>query len=314
MKRRHFLGSAAALLPGAAIAADEQASTPVQPPAEGQAPLLRFALIADAQYADADPEGERHYRATPEKMKRAVETIRAAKPAFTLHLGDFIDREFKSFDTMLPLINALGHPVYHLLGNHDYTVADAEKARVVATLGMPHDYYTFRSEAGNLRIVMLDTNSLSTYKHPKDSPATVAATAKLKEAETAGLAGAKPWNGGVSDPQLEWLDRELSAADAAKERVILCGHHPLMPPDMHTLWNPEAVLAVIDKHPSVVAWFNGHNHAGDFAERKGIPYVTFRSMLHHPENTAFSIVDVFQDRIVVTGHGREVTRTLKMLG
>ena len=302
MKRRHFLGTAAALLPGASLAADEQA--------EAQAPLLRFALIADAQYTDADPEGERHYRSTPEKMKRAVETIRAAKPAFTLHLGDFIDREFKSFDTMLPLINELGHPVYHLLGNHDYSVADTEKARVVATLGMPHDYYTFRS--GNIRIVMLDTNSISTYKHPANSPSATAATAQMKALESKGQASAKPWNGGASPTQLEWLDRELSSADAAKERVILCGHHPLLPAGPHTLWNPEDLLAIIDKHPSVIAWFNGHNHAGDFAERKGIPYLTFRSMLHHPENTAFSIIDVHADRIVVTGHGREITRTLQM--
>ncbi|MCW1884666.1 metallophosphoesterase [Luteolibacter flavescens] len=296
MKRRHFLGTAAGLLPGASIATD------------GQMPLLRFGLIADAQYADADPEGERHYRATPEKLKRAVEIIRAAKPAFTLHLGDFIDRDFKSFDTVLPLINELRHPVHHLLGNHDYTVADGDKARVVATLGMPHDYYTFRS--GNVRFVMLDTNSVSTYKQSATSPATTAAAAQLKSLEAAGHPGAKPWNGGVSETQLEWLDRELFAADVAKERVILCGHHPLLPAGEHQLWNHEAVLSVIDKHPSVVAWFNGHNHAGDFVERQGVPYVTFRSMLHHPENTAFSIIDVHADRIVITGHGREVTRTL----
>jgi manganese-dependent ADP-ribose/CDP-alcohol diphosphatase len=304
MKRRHFLGTAAALLPGASLsfAADERE--------QAQAPLLRFGLIADAQYADADPEGERHYRSTPEKMKRAVETIRAAKPAFTLHLGDFIDRDFKSFDTMLPLMKELGHPVHHLLGNHDYSVADTEKARVVATLGMPHDYYTFRS--GGIRIVMLDTNSISTYKHPANSSSATAAAKQLKAFESSGQPGAKRWNGGASTPQIEWLDRELSAADAAKERVILCGHHPLLPADMHALWNPEAVIAVIDKHPCVVAWFNGHNHAGDFAERKGIPYLTFRSMLHQPETTAFSIIDVHADRIVVTGHGREVSRTLSI--
>ncbi|MEK7953242.1 metallophosphoesterase [Luteolibacter soli] len=303
MKRRHFLGTAAAILPGAALAADEPAV------AEAQAPLLRFGLIADAQYADADQEGERHYRSTPEKLKRAVEIIRAAKPEFTLQLGDFIDRDFKSFDTMLPIIKELGHPVYHLLGNHDYSVADTEKSRVVATLGMPHDYYTFRS--GNIRIVMLDTNSISTYKYPANTPSATAAAEQLKALEATGQPGAKPWNGGASTPQLEWLDRELTAADVAKERVILCGHHPLIPADMHQLWNHEAVLAVIDKHPSVVAWFNGHNHAGDFVERKGLPYLTFRSMLHQPENTAFSIVDVHADRIVITGHGREISRVLK---
>ena len=113
MKRRTFLASATAssLIARSATAAD------------GPAPLLRFGLITDAQYADADPKGERHYRETPGKLKSAVETIRAAKPSFTLHLGDFIDRDFKAFATLLPLLDGLGHPVHHLLGNHDYDVA-----------------------------------------------------------------------------------------------------------------------------------------------------------------------------------------------
>lgn len=298
MKRRHFIGSAAATL--------------VARPAMGSDPspsVLRFGLITDAQYADADPQGERHYRATPEKLKRAVETIRAAKPAFTLHLGDFIDRDFKAFATLLPLLDGLGHPVHHLLGNHDYDVADADKARVVATLGMPHDYYTFRS--GGIRFVMLDTNDLSTYKRPADSPATKSAAALLKRLQESKSPGAQPWNGGVAEAQLAWLDRELTAADAAKERVIVCGHHPLLPADPHQVWNSAEILAVLDRHPCVAAYFNGHNHAGAFAERKGIPYVTFRSMLHEPGITAFSVVDVHADRIVITGHGREESRTLK---
>jgi 3',5'-cyclic AMP phosphodiesterase CpdA len=298
MKRRHFLGSAAALLPGSTFAAD------------GPEPLLRFGLIADAQFADADAEGERHYRSTPEKLKRAVETLHAARPAFTLHLGDFIDRDFKSFDTMLPILDGLGHPVHHLLGNHDYDVAETEKARVVATLGMPHDYYTFRS--GGIRFVMLDTTSVSTYKHPAGSPAAAAAKKRLEEAEASGHPGAKPWNGAISDPQLEWLDRELTAADSAKERVIVCGHHPLIPADFHQIWNHEAVLAVIARHPCVAAWFNGHNHAGGFVEHESVPCVTFRSMLHQPDTTAFSIVEVRADRIEIQGHGREVSRTLEL--
>ncbi|QJE95491.1 metallophosphoesterase [Luteolibacter luteus] len=297
MNRRAFLGSTTtALLPLTTLAE------------EGSKPVLRFGLIADAQYADADPEGERHYRTTPGKMKEAVEVIRAAKPEFTLHLGDFIDRDFKSFDVMLPLISGLGHPIYHLLGNHDYSIADAEKARVVSTLGMPHDYYTFRS--GSTRFVMLDTNDLSTYRDPKDSLRNKEAAQLLKKLEAAQAPGAKPWNGGLSKAQLEWLDRELSAASAAKEKVILCGHHPLIPAEMHQAWQADEVLAVIDKHDCVRAYFNGHNHAGAFVERKGIPYVTFRSMLHEPGINAYSVVDVFDDRIVITGHGRAESRVL----
>lgn len=300
MKRRNFLASTAA-------------STLISRPAmagPSATPVLRFGLITDVQYADADPWNERHYRASPEKLKRAVAAIRAAKPAFTLHLGDLIDRDFRSFGVVLPILDELGHPVHHLLGNHEYDVADAEKARVASTLGMPHDYYTFRS--AGIRFVMLDTNSMSVYKRPKAAPETAAAEKFMAGLQPGGHPGAKPWNGGVDPVQLDWLERELSAADAARERVIVCGHHPLLPADMHQLWNHEAVLAVIDRHPCVAAWFNGHNHAGHFVERKGIPYLTFRSLLHEPEVTAFAIVEVHSDRIVITGHGREESRELAL--
>ena len=188
---------------------------------------------------------------------------------------------------MLPLLAGLGHPVHHLLGNHDYSVADAEKARVVSTLGMPHDYYAFRSQG--VRFLMTDTNDLSVYRHPADSPQTAEAKGILERLKAAKEPGGQKWNGGFSGTQLAWLDRELEAADAAKERVIVCGHHPLLPADMHQAWNHAEVVAVLERHPSVAAWFNGHNHAGGFVERNGLPYVTFRSMLHHPENTAYSV-------------------------
>lgn len=302
MNRRTFLGTTAAAgtFPRLAAAAGEDQAPP----------LLRFGLIADAQYADADQEGERHYRSTPEKLKRAVEALHGEKLAFTLHLGDFIDRDFKSFDVMLPLIKGLEHPVHHLLGNHDYSVEDTEKARVVSTLSMPHDYYSFRSNG--IRFVMTDTNDLSVYRNPAASPETGKAKETLARLEAAKEPGAKPWNGGFTSTQLAWLDRELSAADAAKERAIVCGHHPLIPADMHQAWNSAEIIAVLEKHPSVAAWFNGHNHAGDFAEKNGIPYVTFRSMLHHPENTAYSIVEIHTDRVSIKGFGREVSRELKI--
>ncbi len=303
MKRRTFLGSTAAaagIFPQLAAAAA----------GDGPEPILRFGLITDAQYADCEAEGERVYRSTPEKLKRAVEDLHGEKLPFTLHLGDFIDRDFKSFDVMLPLLKNLEHPVHHILGNHDYSVADTEKARVVSTLDMPHDYYSFRSKG--IRFIMTDTNDLSVYRSPSDSADAGKAKELLKNLEAANEPGAKPWNGGCSSVQLAWLDRELTAADAAKEKAIVCGHHPLIPGDMFQVWNHDEVLAILDKHPCVIAWFNGHNHAGAYEERNGIPYITFRSMLHFPENNAYSVVEVHADRVAIKGYGREISREFKV--
>lgn len=302
MNRRHFLTLAATT--AAATVRNTRAES--LPPA----PTLTFGLLTDVQYADADPAGERHYRASIPKLKAAVQELAAANPAFTLHLGDFIDRDFASFAKVLPLLEPLGQPLRHLLGNHDYAVADADKCRVPALLGMPHDYYMFR--IAGLRVLMLDTTDLAPYKYPKGSAEQTAATAALKRLSATGAVSATPWNGGLSATQLAWLGRELTAATAAGERVILCGHHPVLPADAHQLWNAAAVIDLIDRHPCVIAWLNGHNHAGAEQVRNGVPYLTFKSVLHHPATTAYSLISVTRDRLIITGHGREASRTFPL--
>lgn len=136
MNRRNFIGLSTLAVSSTAVRG-----------ATNDMPILTFGLITDVQYADAEPEGERHYRASIPKLKTAVGWLAKKNLPFTLHLGDFIDRDFTAFGTLLPLLEGLGHPVWHLLGNHDYTVADGEKCRVVSTLDMPHDYYASVAKA-----------------------------------------------------------------------------------------------------------------------------------------------------------------------
>jgi manganese-dependent ADP-ribose/CDP-alcohol diphosphatase len=279
MNRRRFLATSLAV--PATLAAGESTPSP-------SSELLRFGVITDAQYADADPQGERHYRATPEKLKAAVADLAQRKLPFTLHLGDFIDRNFGSFATLLPLLDGLGHPVRHLLGNHDYSVADGEKCRIVSTLGLPHDYYAFRT--GRVRFLMLDTNALGTYKTPA-------------------ITGLTSGPNGVDAKQLAWLDRELAASDLSGDIVLVCGHHPLTAPLQ--LANAGEVLGVLAKHRSVKAYLNGHHHDGAYGVHEGIHCVTFRSILHRPETNAWSVARVFPDRLLIEGFGREESRELK---
>ena len=304
MDRRRFLAVSAAA--SAAPFGRLQAQAVVS----AAAPLLSFGLITDVQYADADPSGERHYRSSIPKLKAAVAALAKEKLSFTLHLGDFIDHDFQSYAAVLPLLEPLGHPVHHLLGNHDYSVTDPEKCRVTSTLGMPHDFSMLR--CAGTRIILLDTNDLATYKYPADHPQTRTAEALLKRLAAAGSPNAQPWNGGVGDGQLAWLERELTAADATGEKVILCGHHPLLPADAHQLWTAAAVLTLIDQHPCVVAYLNGHNHAGAGIVRDGVPFLTFKSILHQPDVTAFAIIHLHADQLVIVGHGRETSRAFPL--
>jgi hypothetical protein len=88
-------------------------------------------------------------------------------------------------------------------------------------------------------------------------------------------------------------------------------HHPVFPEGPHDLWNAPEVLALIDRHPHVVAWLNGHNHAGAYGERKGVPYLTMHGMVETAASSAFATARVLADRIVLTGHGREPSREMK---
>ena len=159
---------------------------------------------------------------------------------------------------------------------------------------------------------MLDTNDVSTYKYPEGSPEALAAEAELRNMTSDGSNNAKPWNGGVSPKQLAWLETQLTAADAAKEPVIICGHHPLLSEEGHQAWNNREILAVIDRHPSARAYFCGHNHVGGQVIEKGVPYITFKSILHEPGVTAYAIVRLFKDRLVIEGRGRETSREIKL--
>lgn len=302
MKRREFIGLSA----GLATLSTEHAL------AESLAakPLLSFGLITDVQYADADAEGERHYRESPAKLAAAVEVLVGKKLPFTLHLGDVIDRDFNSFDPVLEIFAKLGHPVHHLLGNHDYTVADEMKSKVVVKLGMPHDYYSFTHSG--VRFVMMDTNDLSVYKHPEDSQPTRDAGSYMEKLSSEKNIELKPWNGAVSAEQLAWIERDLTAANKAGEPVILCGHHPLLPAEGLQLWNNEEVIALIERHPSVVASFCGHHHAGAEVMRNGILYITFKSILHEPGITSHAVIHLFKDKLEIEGFGREKSRVIAL--
>lgn len=264
--------------------------------------------MTDVQYADVEPQGERHYRESIPKLKAAVADLAGQKLPLSLHLGDVIDRDFSSFEAIMPLFTPLGHPVKHLLGNHDFSVKDEMKSRVTSTLGMPQDYYAFRHSG--VCFIMMDTNDVSSYKYPQGSKEDLAAKTEAAKLTAAKSANAQPWNGAVSPAQLDWLEKQLAAADQAKEPAIICGHHPLLPVGGNSVSKNADLSEILTRHPSVRAYFCGHVHAGAEVVVKGVPFITFKSILHQPDVTAYSVVRLFKDRLVIEGRGRENSREI----
>jgi 3',5'-cyclic AMP phosphodiesterase CpdA len=268
---------------------------------------LRFGVIADPQYADIEPRGARHYRASLEKLEQAIEELNRHELAFTITLGDLIDRDFKSFDPVLERYRKLKSPHRILPGNHDFAVADDLKPKVLERLGLKSGYQSFSHD--KWRLVIIDGTEISTYRYGPDAAEAQEAKMMLEEVKARGGPNAQIWNGGVSGRQVDWLERELSEAKAAGQRVIMAGHFPLLPEkDSHRLWNADAVVKVIDRHPHVAAYLNGHNHKGNYAHSGKCHYVNFKGMVENGGENAFAIVSCYEDHIEIDGYGPEPDR------
>ena len=268
-------------------------------------PLFRFGALADCQYCEKS-SGKRKYNLSPKKLTACVEHYNKLNLSFVVHLGDFIDRDFESFDKVVPIYNQLKAPHYHVLGNHDFEVADDKKTLVPARLGLKNRYYDFSRRGW--RFIVIDGNDVSLYAWPKNDPRTKAASEYHKS-----LKPRPPtWNGAVGDKQLKWIESRLLTATTAKERVMHFCHFPVFPKNGHNLWNDNVLTDLLARYTCVAAYLNGHNHAGNYGQRDGIHYLTLKGMVD-TEESSYSVIEVYADRLVVKAFGRETNRDLPLL-
>jgi predicted phosphodiesterase len=262
-----------------------------------------FGAIADCQYCSGPNRGSRHYSSSAKKLHQCVEELNSHDLKFVIHLGDFIDRDYASFDKVLPIYQSLKMPAYHALGNHDFDVADKWKAKVPERMGMKSKYYDFSIE--DWRFIVLDGNDVSFHAYPKDS-------SEYREAEVyyrENKIRSPRWNGAVGEKQLTWMQEVLRGAEKKGEQVVLYCHFPVYPADPHNLWNAKEVISILETFSCVKAYINGHNHKGKYGQKNGIHYLTLKGMVE-TESNAYSIIGIFQDRIKVIGYGRESDRVL----
>ena len=267
-------------------------------------PLFRFGAVADCQYCN-QTSGVRKYNLSPQKLRDCVEHYNKLDLAFVIHLGDFIDRDFKSFATVTPIYNRLKAPHYHVLGNHDFSVTDDKKALVPAQLGLKERYYDFTHNGW--RFLALDGNDVSLHAYPKNDPRTKAAAIFHRNLK----AGTPNWNGAVGKGQLKWIKDKLESATKNHEKVILFCHFPIYPANVHNLWNADALTKLLSKYPCVVAYINGHNHEGNYGTKDKIHYLTIKGMVNTTEN-AYSIIEVHKDQLLLKGVGRQEDREMHL--
>ncbi|MBC7158359.1 MAG: metallophosphoesterase [Rhodobacteraceae bacterium] len=264
--------------------------------------------MADPQYAPVPPRGTRYYANSLWKMTEAIDDFNQQEIEFIVTLGDIIDRHWESYTHILPLYDRLDTPNFFILGNHDYSVAGDYLSSVLRTTGLERAYYDY--EGGGHRFIVLDGNEISTFANARDSANYAQAEERLAGLTAAGAPNAQSWNGGISDAQFAWVEEVLKKAKEDGERVIAMGHYPIYPKNEHNLWDDERLVELFTSYDNFAFYMNGHNHAGNYGVIGNKHFVNFRGMVETATTTAYSTIEVYDDRAEIIGKGVQESRTL----
>jgi predicted MPP superfamily phosphohydrolase len=275
--------------------------------------MFTIGIFADAQYWDgpANTASNRHYRESKSKLADCVSFFNGQELDFVLNMGDSIDRDFSSFGEIMPVANQLKAPLHSVLGNHDYEVDEVDLGKVPGALGLEQKFSFFDHKGW--RFILLDGNDVSTYATARKSDEQNEAKELLRSLVKKKLVQAQSWNGAVGSGQLEWLESTLRDAREKDLRVMVVNHFPVYPVDAHNQWNDEAIIDVLEDSKCVAAYVNGHNHAGQYGFKNNIHYWTVKGMVQTQQENAYAVVYFHDDRIEITGYGREPSRQLSIL-
>lgn len=266
-------------------------------------PILKIGLVADPQYANKPIAGKRYYRESLWKLEEAIDSFNYYNVDFVQNLGDIIDVEWESFDSILPVYDKLKPDIdnYQLLGNHDFAVDSTHLKDLLKKLSMPDYYYSYSKK--DWRFIVLDATDYAYYSNPlhnHDINLVNFYYEKIKEKPNH-----RPWNGAIGDEQQSWLKQELDSANLLNQKVILFSHLPLRPQnDPHNLWNDFEITDIIESSSNVVAFINGHNHSGGYVFKNGIHYITIFGMVD-TRISSYGILELYKDSLVLRGYGNQ---------
>ena len=279
---------------------------------------VRFGIVTDCHYADAEAAGTRFYRASLDKLGECVARMNAENVDFLIELGDFKDQDrppveaqtLAYLDRVEAVLQRFEGPTYHVLGNHDVdSISKSQFLSRVTNTGIevgwtdrlpmpmrPHgqetcpSYYSF--DANGLHGVVLDANFSAdgtAYDH-----------------------GRFDWTDANIPPhELAWLRDDLAAAQGP---VVVFVHQLLDGTGAVYIENAAEVRDVLEESDKVLAVFQGHHHAGDYHQINGIHYYTLIATVEGQgtESNSYAIVEVQPDlNAVVTGYRKARSDVLR---
>jgi predicted phosphodiesterase len=261
---------------------------------------VRFGIVTDCHYADADTVGTRYYRDSLDKLAECVEAMNGQQVDFLVELGDFKDQNAPPVEqktqsylrAVESVFRKFNGPTYHVLGNHDAdSISKVQFLANIENTGInpSRSYYSF--DFNGAHFVVLDANYKSDgsdYDH-----------------------GNFDWtDANIPPAELQWLKRDLAAS---YEVVIVLIHQLLDGSGSYYVKNAAEVRQVLEQSGKVLAVFQGHHHDGGYSRIRGIHYYTLKAVVEGPglENNSYAIVEVLLDMSInVTGYRKAVSKQL----
>ena len=269
---------------------------------------IRIGILTDCQYCNCASIGNRNFRSSLSKLDSCISTFNSLSLDAIFHLGDMIDHDFRSFDSVIPRFKEFRPPVHLVLGNHDYMIKKKFKPELMNRIGMKEDHYVM--DFGDWRFIVLNGDDLS-YFAPQNKGQKQERNDLVSDQCGQLHLNGMPWNGGIGKKQMTWLEKRLDDSEQSHAKVIVLCHFPLYTKENHNLFNNRQVFELISRYPCVKAYFCGHYHSGSYKVKNGIHLVNFKGMVD-TEMNSFSVVTLTADSILIKGYGREPDRKLKI--
>lgn len=266
-------------------------------------PLVRIGLVADNHY-DTFPAGEkapwqpmkswlegqkqrtttttkRRYDIAKDKMLEAVDVFnRADNVTFVVNLGDLVNNDLMwNLKPILDAFNTVKRPHFSIVGNHDLRAHNdrfgknnkTQEAWIRGKLGLgEHWYYAFSYPP--FHFVFLDSMLLDEKHDPKRAV------------------------------HIKWVEEQLKYAESKHYAVIVFGHISIG-------LGTNVLGPTLKSYEHVVGAFFGHEHRGGYVKQGHLHTTIINGQIETMTN-AFAMLDVFIDRMELTGFGRVPTRVM----
>ncbi|MGH4124317.1 MAG: metallophosphoesterase family protein [Clostridium sp.] len=215
---------------------------------------IKFAVFTDLHYE--------HIHDGSQRIENFINNAREAEVDFVIELGDFCSPKEEN-QGLLDMLDSIGKPHYHLMGNHDSDLFTKEK--VMEFLQMDKSYYSFKY--GKIKFIVLDTCFIKTdngyepyYKRNYNMTKNIYPI--------------------LPDYEFKWLESQLT--DDSEYYVIFSHHSFENEFAKRGVYNSNEVRDLINRinltGKKVLLCINGHDHGDSLKEIGQTYYFGLNSM------------------------------------